>query len=279
MKKSKQRKPWTETRQWVLAERKYEQVQAAYHKAVEEFWCNVPYLLEFVASARLSKNLNVTFTNGRREQIKVPGAQYDYRRTIEKGGCVSNRTEYEQWLSSMTRKKAEEGFQENVVFTIPILRDLYGKRKDLRILELGPSYESFVPEALEDNLAIYAAVDLEETALQKQREFLAARKSLSKRVLLLSTDSHQLQFVKDSFDLIVTNCHPPLVSATITQQCRLLETLYDCLAPGGELVIHPIRFEKKNPRIVKTMLRLFEIKAIAHRLNDSTRKLLVLKKR
>lgn len=163
---------------------------------------------------------------------------------------------------------------ESVV--VPLLRQRYGESRNLDVVELGPSCTTGVARALHGRGNRYVAVDLSAQYLEKQREFLADEFLLAD-VESVVGDTYALPLAAASADLLVAECHTPLVSGSVEALVRALNECARVLRPGGEFVLNPYYAEKQPPEATKHLLDLFELVHVQE--TEPGRRLLVLRKR
>jgi SAM-dependent methyltransferase len=152
-------------------------------------------------------------------------------------------------------------------------------RNNLHIVELGPAFTTAIPEALDDKLLTYSAVDFSPPYLQKQQERLKKLPNLAIRTRSIISDTYDLQLPECSADLIVTSCHPPLVSASIEDKRLVLDKIHHILKPNGVFAIFPWYFNEQPQAVTTHLLKLFHVRCIAHKNNAKRRTLLILEKR
>lgn len=83
------------------------------------------------------------------------------------------------------------------------------------ILELGPGYTTTIPAGLETKIKTYVGIDFSQPYADKQRERLSNNPSLLHRCTTIVSNTYDLEVADKSADLVVTSCHPPLISSPI----------------------------------------------------------------
>lgn len=162
---------------------------------------------------------------------------------------------------------------------VPVLAQRCMGKKNLDILELGPAYTTAVPEAMWKLLGTYTAVDFSKPYLLKQQSFLRALPGWSARYRMITSDTYELTLASSSCDLVVTSCHPPLVSASVEDKCMVIDKVHSLLREGGTFVVFPWYFGEQQCQVNQHLLERFELIQVAHQTCDKQRLLLVLEKR
>lgn len=161
----------------------------------------------------------------------------------------------------------------------PVLVDWTSTQQNIDVLELGPAYTTVIAEALEQRLGSYCGVDFSYPYLQKQQEILAAKPALRFRCRTLVSDTFSLKIPARSVDLVVTSCHPPLVSAPVSDKKLVLTKIHEMLRPGGSFAIFPWLFSEQPSEVNEHLLKLFALRRFAHLSGQSSRAFLILVKR
>ncbi len=162
---------------------------------------------------------------------------------------------------------------------VPVLVDWSSTKSKIDVLELGPAYTTVIAEELEKNLGSYCGVDFSPPYLQKQQERLQRHLSLRSRCRTIVSDTFSLSVPDESVDLVVTSCHPPLVSASVIDKQLVLTKIHQMLTRGGALAVFPWSFHEQPREVNEHLLQLFTVQRFAHLPGESHRALLILVKR
>ncbi|MBC7997389.1 MAG: class I SAM-dependent methyltransferase [Leptolyngbya sp.] len=164
------------------------------------------------------------------------------------------------------------------VLVSPALKSWMQGRKNLHVVELGPSYTTVIPEALEQYLGSYTAVDFSGPLLDRQMGFLKRLPGLANCCTKIVSDTFDLVLPPSSIDLVVTSCHPPLVSAPVTDCIQVIKTVHEILKPGEFFAVFPWIFSEQAPSVNRLLLTKFALKRVAFRRGLDERLLLLLQK-
>ncbi|GEM_PF-1060823 len=184
----------------------------------------------------------------------------------------------DQMRSLSTHDQSMREFPDLRLLVVPAIRAWFLGKSKIDVVELGPAYTTAVPEALSEMLSSYTAVDFSAPYLKKQLELLAQHPHLLARSRQIAVDTYDLQLPDSSCDLLVTSCHPPLVSASTDDKCLVIDKIHALLRTGGYLVVFPWYFAEQQMKVNKHLLQRFALRRIAYQQGVNSRLLLVLQK-
>jgi ubiquinone/menaquinone biosynthesis C-methylase UbiE len=122
---------------------------------------------------------------------------------------------------------------------MPLLKDHYAERKDLKVLEIGPLRTTSVAHALAHNTKIYLGLDVNKNAVRVQQEFLDKEGLLNAEAVF--GDVYDLPMADASQDIVLAFRCTPLGSIYATRESLLkaYSEIARVLKPTGEFVLYP----------------------------------------
>lgn len=139
----------------------------------------------------------------------------------------------------------------------PLLQERYSGRKGMSVAELGPATSTTVAAALSEPTNRYVSVEMSEPYAEKQMEFLL--QDTKAQFYNVKGDTYSLPLVPGSCDLIVTSCHPPFYSASVSDKEAALDQVHGALKQGGEFLLFPFDSATQPAEFQAYIRQRFEI--------------------
>lgn len=137
------------------------------------------------------------------------------------------------------------------------LRDRYGDRKEMSILEIGPGTTGVVPRALLGNGNQYHGIDLSPEALALQQQVLT-EDGFGPIAQSVGDFTQGLPVADNSQDLVCGFASIPTWESTSEVKAQFDE-FYRVLKPGGEFLMGGLGLEQASPAAIAHILDRFEL--------------------
>lgn len=144
--------------------------------------------------------------------------------------------ETDKWLKDPAMKASLE--DSNYAPLMPFLKERYGKRKDLCVLEIGALRTTSLAKTLSENTKLYLGVDCADPSAVQQAYF---EKEGLRNAKAIAGDMYNLPIVSGSQDVVFVARSTPLGSIYATKESltRAYNEISRVLKPDGEFILFP----------------------------------------